>query len=157
MLYNKLYKLSSLKKKHSYVFPGWPRRLRKQHCHCYGLGHCWGTGSIPGPGTSTLCGYSKKMPPKHCYYFTVSMSQELGHSLTRSSNQDLPRLQTMCVLAELGSFLELKVLFKNHVMVAKSVLGGFIRVSFPFLRGCQQRTVFSFWKPPPVPYQMALS
>ena len=28
-------------------------RLRIQHCHCSSLGHCCGTGLIPGPGTST--------------------------------------------------------------------------------------------------------
>ena len=34
--------------------PWWPSGLRIWHCHCCGLGHCYGTSSIPGPGTSTF-------------------------------------------------------------------------------------------------------
>ena len=46
--------------------PWWLNRLRIQHCHYCGLGHCCdsghycGTGSIPGPGTSTCCGMVKQ-------------------------------------------------------------------------------------------------
>ena len=32
-------------------------------CHCWGSGHCCGTVSIPGSGTSTYCGYSTPPPP----------------------------------------------------------------------------------------------
>jgi len=32
--------------------------------HCRGSGHSCGTGSIPGPGISTCCGYSNLYPPK---------------------------------------------------------------------------------------------
>ena len=35
-------------------------RLRIQCFHCRGSGHSCGTGSVPGPGTSTHCGYSQK-------------------------------------------------------------------------------------------------
>ena len=41
-------------------FPLWHSRLRIWCCLCSGLGCCWGTGSIPGPGTSIRCGYSQK-------------------------------------------------------------------------------------------------
>ena len=34
--------------------------LRIQCCHCCGSGHYCGTGSIPGPGTSTCCGRSHR-------------------------------------------------------------------------------------------------
>ena len=40
--------------------PMWLRGLSNQHCHCSGLGHCYGVGSIPGPGTSTGLRYSPK-------------------------------------------------------------------------------------------------
>ena len=41
--------------------PWWLRGLRIWHCHCYGLGHCCGVGSIPGLGTSAChgCGQNK--------------------------------------------------------------------------------------------------
>ena len=32
--------------------PWWLSGLRMWHCHCYGLGHCCGTGSVPGLDTS---------------------------------------------------------------------------------------------------------
>ena len=38
----------------------WLRRLRIQHCHCYGLGCCYGVGSVPGPRTSSCCENGKK-------------------------------------------------------------------------------------------------
>ena len=34
-------------------------RLRIQCCHCSSLGHCCGTGSIPGPGISTCHGHNQ--------------------------------------------------------------------------------------------------
>ena len=42
--------------------PWWHSRLRIQHCHCNVLGHCSGTGSVLGPGTSTshVCSQKKK-------------------------------------------------------------------------------------------------
>ena len=43
-----------------YRVPWTPSRLRVQHCHCRGLGHCCGTGLIPHLGTSTCHGHSKK-------------------------------------------------------------------------------------------------
>ena len=33
----------------------WCSRLRIQCCHWSGLSHCWGAGTIPGPGMSTCC------------------------------------------------------------------------------------------------------
>ena len=43
--------------------PLWLRGLRIQHCHFSGLGHCYGTDSILGSGTSTCCGHAPP-PPK---------------------------------------------------------------------------------------------
>ena len=40
--------------------PWWLRGLRIQHCHCSILGHCDGSGLIPGPGTSACFGRSQK-------------------------------------------------------------------------------------------------
>ena len=42
----------------------WHSRLRIWHCHCSGLGHHCGMGSIPGPGTSTCLGVAKKKKKK---------------------------------------------------------------------------------------------
>ena len=40
--------------------PLWHSGLRIQHCHCSGLDHCCGPGSLPGPRTSTCCRQSQK-------------------------------------------------------------------------------------------------
>ena len=32
----------------------------KDHCHCSGLGHCYGVDSIPGPGTSICHRHNRK-------------------------------------------------------------------------------------------------
>ena len=42
----------------------WYSRLRIQHCHCCGLGHCYGACLIPGLGTLTGCGHSQKKKKK---------------------------------------------------------------------------------------------
>ena len=42
------------------VVPWWLSRLRSQHSHCSSSGHCFGAGSIPGPGTSTCCRHGQK-------------------------------------------------------------------------------------------------
>ena len=38
----------------------WHSRLKIWCCHCMGLGHCCGTGLIPGLGTSECSGCSQK-------------------------------------------------------------------------------------------------
>ena len=38
----------------------WRSTLRIQRCHCSGLGHCCGAGSIPDSGTSACCMCGKK-------------------------------------------------------------------------------------------------
>ena len=38
----------------------WSSGLRVGCCHCPGLGHCCGMGSISGPGMSACCGHAKK-------------------------------------------------------------------------------------------------
>ena len=38
----------------------WHSRLRIQHCHCRGSGHCSDTGSIPGLGNLHATGVAKK-------------------------------------------------------------------------------------------------
>ena len=40
--------------------PWWHNRLKIRHCRCYGSGHCCGTGSIPGPGTSACLRQGQK-------------------------------------------------------------------------------------------------
>ena len=40
--------------------PLWCSRLRIQHCYCSSSSHCYGSGSIPDPGTSTCCRCSQK-------------------------------------------------------------------------------------------------
>ena len=40
------------------------RGLRIWHCQCSSSGHCCGTSSVPGPGTSTCCGCSSPSPKK---------------------------------------------------------------------------------------------
>ena len=50
--------------KHTPGVPWWPSNERIQHCHCHGLGHSCGMGSIPGPGTSA---YWRCTPPKYIY------------------------------------------------------------------------------------------
>ena len=42
----------------------WLTGLRIWRCHCSGLGHCCGTGLIPGWGTSTCQGYAQKRRKK---------------------------------------------------------------------------------------------
>lgn len=56
----------------------WHSMLRSQHCHCSGLGHCFGIGLIPGKGTSTcyrLGQKKKKITPRVtqelCIYYQV--------------------------------------------------------------------------------------
>ena len=39
--------------------------LRIQHCHCSGLGHCYGSGWIPGPGISAHPKKKKKRVEKY--------------------------------------------------------------------------------------------
>ena len=39
----------------------WHSGLRIQHCHCSGLGRCYGVDSIPDPGTSTCRGCGQKI------------------------------------------------------------------------------------------------
>ena len=41
--------------------PWWLSRLRTWCYHHSSSGHCYCTGSIPGPGTSTCCGGSQKL------------------------------------------------------------------------------------------------
>ena len=44
----------SMGKKHwVWKVPLWHNGLRIWHCHCNGYHHCYGTGSIPGPRSST--------------------------------------------------------------------------------------------------------
>ena len=45
--------------------PRWLSRLRIQHCHCSGSGHCCGVGSIPGLGTFRCCGHDQKKEKKN--------------------------------------------------------------------------------------------
>ena len=42
----------------------WYSGLMIQHCHCSSLGHCYGAGLIPGPGTSTCHGIWQKKKKK---------------------------------------------------------------------------------------------
>lgn len=42
----------------------WHSMLRSQHCHCSGLGHCFGIGLIPGKGTSTCYRLGQKKKKK---------------------------------------------------------------------------------------------
>ena len=44
--------------------PSWHHGLKIQHCHYNSLGRCYGTCSIPGPGTSTCHGCSQKRKVK---------------------------------------------------------------------------------------------
>ena len=44
--------------------PLWLSKLRIQCYHCCGSDYSCGVGSIPGPGTSTCCGYSQKKKKK---------------------------------------------------------------------------------------------
>ena len=46
--------------KESMEVPLWHSGLSTWHCHCRRSGCCCGTGSVPGPGTSTCCGYGQK-------------------------------------------------------------------------------------------------
>ena len=43
----------------------WHSMLRSQHCHCSGLGHCFGIGLIPGKGTSTCYRPGQKKKKNH--------------------------------------------------------------------------------------------
>ena len=45
--------------------PLWLSELRTRCCHYCSLGCCCGSGSVPGPETSTCCGHSQKKPPKN--------------------------------------------------------------------------------------------
>ena len=42
----------------------WHCRLRIQHCHCSGVGHCCGSGSVPSLGISHAAGAAKKKKKK---------------------------------------------------------------------------------------------
>ena len=46
--------------KSTLAVPLWSSGLRIWHCHCSSRGHCCGSGSIPGPGTSTCHGHGQK-------------------------------------------------------------------------------------------------
>ena len=52
--------LTWAKKELAYGVPLWHNELRTWRCHHRGLCGCCGTGSIPGPGTSTYCGSGQK-------------------------------------------------------------------------------------------------
>ena len=47
----------------SVEFPLWCSGLRIWHCLCSGLGHCWGVGLNPDPGTSICCERSRTSAP----------------------------------------------------------------------------------------------
>ena len=64
----------SLKKK-SVRVPLWCSGLRISRCHSNGSGHCWATGLIPGPGTSTCCWHGQKK--KECWEEIDEMSSRI--------------------------------------------------------------------------------
>ena len=47
--------------------PWWPSRLRSKHCHCYGSGHYWDAGLIPGPKLVHAVGAAKKKKMNHLH------------------------------------------------------------------------------------------
>ena len=61
----------------------WCSRLSIRCCHCYGLDHCCGTGSIPDLGTSKGCECrgrkkKKKKEKNHIYVFKVFLERKVG-------------------------------------------------------------------------------
>ena len=59
--------------------PWWLSRLRIWCCHCCGLGHHSGTGSIPGPQTSACYGHGQKK-----FVFRSSHHSTAETNLTRN-------------------------------------------------------------------------
>ena len=58
-------------------------KLRIQHCHCSGLGHCCSEGSIPGWGTFTCRGccqiiisYNIVQHKEYSQYFIITINEE---------------------------------------------------------------------------------
>ena len=60
--------------------PWWFSGLRTQHCHCFG------SGSIPGQGTSTRCGHG----PKKDLFKQIKINKQLLH--TKNCAFHLPRV-----------------------------------------------------------------
>ena len=60
--------LTSLLKCLGLKVPWWQSGLRNPHCHCCGLGHCYGMGPVPGPGTSTCHKSSQKKERKRVLF-----------------------------------------------------------------------------------------
>ena len=54
----------------------WCCGLRTQSCHCYGLGHCCGTGLIPDLGISTCYGCDHKKKEKN-RKIIISFSEQI--------------------------------------------------------------------------------
>ena len=55
----------------------WHSRLRTWHCHCSSLGCCCGTGSSPGPGTSSCHGWDQKLKALNCLLSNYNYIWEL--------------------------------------------------------------------------------
>ena len=63
--------------------PWWLGALRIRHCHCCGSGYCCGTGSVPGPRTSTcqrpslarstVWGFRRLGPGSRCPHQTLNL------------------------------------------------------------------------------------
>ena len=54
------------------------QQVKDPYCHCSGLGHCCGSGLIPGPGTSAFCGRGqkeKKKKKKTCIHTQWTITQ----------------------------------------------------------------------------------
>ena len=61
----------------------WRSELRIQRCHCSGLGHCCGSGSVPGPGAFTCHRHGQNKNKNKtrwlCRDFYTFSEQPLGH------------------------------------------------------------------------------
>ena len=85
-----------LYKIHIQGVPWWLSGPRIQHCHCCGSGHYYGTGSVPGPGTSACYGCGQKKP------FTARKKEYIVQRLINSKMVKGKELLTFKVMVSLG-------------------------------------------------------
>ena len=83
--------LTSLLKCLGLEVPWWQSGLRNPHCHCCGLGHCYGMGPVPGPGTSTCHKSSQKKRKKESSFSAQSAVLQLhSNALSQETSLDQP-------------------------------------------------------------------
>ena len=107
--------------------------LRTQCCPSSSWGHCCGTGSIPGPGTSTCCGHgqNKVQPPiisspwpRPFWDYPASRDNVKPLNLEISSSANKPSLTFQSSITVHVPLLIILILGRNGPTAARSLASG---------------------------------